>query len=71
MGPAVSWNTTSGDMPFRLINPGVTRTPTRLVKLEGRRIDPPVSSPMPTRPRFAATALAVPLLEPPQSRSRS
>src|SRR5580704_7067721 len=58
-------------MPVRLINPGVTRTPTMLLKLAGNRIEPPVSSPIPTKPRLAATAAAVPLLEPPHSRSVS
>jgi hypothetical protein len=71
MGPAVSWKTTRGDMPARLISPGVTRTPTRLQKLAGKRIEPPVSSPMPTVARFAATAAAVPALDPPGSRSVS
>jgi hypothetical protein len=50
---------------------GVTRTPTRLLKLAGRRIEPPVSSPMPTVARLTAMAAAVPALEPPGSRVRS
>ena len=35
----------------------------------GIRIDPPVSSPIPTSPKLAATPAAVPALEPPDSRS--
>jgi hypothetical protein len=34
------------------------------------RIDPPVSSPIPTSPKLAATPALVPALEPPDSRSR-
>ena len=44
------------------MRPGVTRTPTRLQNDDGRRIDPPVSSPTPTSARFAAIAAAVPLV---------
>ncbi len=71
MGPAVSRNSTSADTPWRLMSPGVTRTPTRLVNDAGTLMEPPVSAPMPTSPRLAARAAAVPLLEPPGSRSRS
>ena len=48
--------------------PGVTRNPTRLQNEAGTRIDPPASSPMPTRARLAATAVPEPLLDPPGSR---
>lgn len=51
--------------------PGVQRRPTRPQNEDGRRIEPPVSSPMPRRPRSAATAAPVPELEPPGSRFRS
>ncbi len=34
-------------------------------------MDPPVSSPIPTSPKLAATPAAVPALEPPDSRLRS
>ena len=60
-----------GDMPLRLIRPGVTLRPTRLSNDDGRRIEPPVSSPMPMAARLAAIAQPVPPLEPPGSRSRS
>ena len=39
--------------------------------MDGRRIEPPVSSPMPRRPRSAAIEVPVPELEPPGSRLRS
>ena len=71
IGPAVSRNETSADTPWRLMSPGVTRTPTRLLNDAGTLIEPPVSAPIPTSPRLAARAAAVPLLEPPASRSRS
>lgn len=58
-------------MPARLMRPGVTRTPTRPQKLDGSRMEPPVSPPMPTTARPAAMAAAVPLDEPPGSRVRS
>ena len=69
IGPAVSRSTSRGDIPVRLIIPGVTRMPTRLLAPEGRRIDPPVSSPIPTVARLAEIAAPVPPLEPPESRS--
>jgi hypothetical protein len=69
MGPAVSSGTSRGERPLRLIMPGVTRRPTRLLALAGSRIEPPVSSPTPTAARLAATAAPVPPLEPPESRS--
>src|SRR6202046_5208579 len=68
-GAGVSWKWTSGERPARLISPVVTRRPNRLLYAAGIRIDPPVSSPIPTSPRFAATPAAVPALEPPDSRS--
>ncbi|SKZ62437.1 Uncharacterised protein [Mycobacteroides abscessus subsp. abscessus] len=71
IGPGVSWKCSNGEKPVRGISPVVTRNPNRLVNDDGSRIDPPVSSPMPTRHRFAVTAAAVPALDPPVSRSRS
>src|SRR5580693_5456792 len=68
-GAGVSWKWTSGENPARLISPVVTRRPNRLLYAAGIRIDPPVSSPIPTSPRLAATPAAVPALEPPDSRS--
>ena len=58
IGPGVSWKCTSGEKPVRLTSPVVGRNPNRLVNEAGSRIDPPVSSPMPTRARSAATAAA-------------
>lgn len=53
------------------MSPDVTRSPARLPNDAGIRIDPPVSSPMPTVAKFAATPATVPALEPPGSRARS
>lgn len=39
--------------------------PTRLLYVEGSRIEPVVSVPSPTTPKLAATAAPVPPLEPP------
>src|ERR1700679_1716805 len=69
-GPGVSWKWTSGEKPARLIRPVVTRRPKRLLNDAGMRIDPPVSSPIPTSPKLAATPALVPALEPPDSRLR-
>jgi hypothetical protein len=71
IGPGVSWKCTSGENPARLISPVVTRRPKRLLNEAGIRMDPPVSSPIPTSPKFAATPAAVPALEPPDSRAGS
>src|ERR1700733_5157062 len=68
-GPGVSWKWTSGEKPARLISPVVTRKPKRLLNEAGTLMDPPVSSPIPTSPKLAATPAAVPALEPPDSRS--
>ena len=68
IGPGVSWKCTSGEKPARLISPVVTRRPNRLLNEAGMRIDPPVSSPIPTSPKLAASPAAVPALEPPDSR---
>src|ERR1700689_3362324 len=70
IGPGVSWKCTSGENPARLISPGVTQNPKRLQNAGGPRMPPPVSSPIPTSPKFAATPAAVPALEPPGSRPR-
>jgi hypothetical protein len=47
----------------------VERMPTRLVCEAGPRIELPVSVPRPAAPKFAATAAAVPPLEPAVTRS--
>src|SRR5580704_16738749 len=71
IGPGVSWKCTRGEKPARLISPVVTRKPKRLLNEAGILMDPPVSSPIPTSPKFAATPAAVPALEPPGSRAGS
>ncbi len=49
----------------------VGRMPARLVCDDGPRIEFPVSVPSPTAPKLAATAAAVPPLEPAGTRSRA
>ena len=56
-------------MPSRLVSPMVERIPTRLVCEAGTRIEFPVPVPRPAAPKFAATAAAVPPLEPAVTRS--
>ncbi len=58
-------------MPSRLVSPMVERMPTSAVCADGPRIELPVSVPIPTVPKFAATAAAVPPLEPAGTRVRS
>lgn len=58
-------------MPPRLASPMVGRMPARLVCDDGPRIEFPVSVPSPTAPKLAATAAAVPPLEPAGTRSRA
>lgn len=67
MGPGVSCVFTKGLSPALDTIPTVGRRPTRLQKEAGTRIDPPVSSPTPIRPKFAAIAAPVPALDPPVS----
>src|SRR4051812_34448238 len=52
-------------MPSRLDRPAVPRRPNRLFSDEGLRIDPQVSVPIPAAAKLAATAAAVPPLDPP------
>ena len=54
----------AGSMPNRLTSGSVGRSPTRLLTAAGPRIEPPVSSPIPTSPKFAATPVADPPDEP-------
>lgn len=68
IGPGVSCVLTRGESPALDIIPTVGRSPTRLQNDAGTRIDPPVSSPTPISPMFAAIAAPVPALEPPVSR---
>lgn len=54
-------------MPSRLILPGVTRTPTKPQKLAGNLMLPPVSPPIAANAMSVATAVPLPLEEPPGS----
>jgi hypothetical protein len=71
IGPGVSVVLMRGHSPLLLISPGVGLNPTRPQKEEGRRIEPPVSSPRPRIAKFAEIDVPVPLLDPPGSRERS
>src|SRR5690606_22029319 len=71
MGPPTSRSRYSGTIPSRLVRPRVGRIPTSAVWDDGPRIELPVSVPSPTVPRFAATATAVPPLEPAGTRFRA
>src|SRR5262245_60900238 len=51
-------------MPYRLTSGVVGRRPTRLFAAAGPRIEPPVSSPIPTVAKFAAMPAPVPPEEP-------
>ena len=64
IGPPMSRARLRGTMPSRLVRPIVERIPTRFWCDEGPRIELPVSVPSPTAPKLAATAAAVPPLEP-------
>src|SRR6267143_138790 len=64
IGPSVSVVGRAGIMPNRLTSGSVGRNPTRLFTAAGPRIDPPVSSPMPTMAKLAATPDPVPPDEP-------
>ena len=58
-------------IPSRLVSPWVERIPTSAVWEAGPRMEFPVSVPSPTSPRFAATAAAVPPLDPAVTRFRA
>ena len=60
-----------GMIPSRLVKPIVERMPTSALCEDGPLIELPVSVPNPTAPRLAATAAAVPPLDPAGTRSRS
>ena len=69
IGPAMSASVESGITPPRLVSPIVERIPTSAWCEEGPRMELPVSLPSPTAPKLAATAAAVPPLEPAVTRS--
>ena len=70
-GPAISWVCERGTTPSRLDRPSVPRSPTRLLCIDGIRMDPQVSLPMPAAEKLAAMAAPVPPLEPPGFRDVS
>src|SRR5690606_3231246 len=71
IGPPTSCVFDIGTNPDLLVNPNVGRSPTRLLLADGKRIEFPVSLPIPTTAKFAAIAAAVPPLDPPGLRSKS
>ncbi len=71
IGPAISAAKLSGMTPDRLVSPMVDRMPTSAWCADGPRIELPVSVPSPARPKLAATAAAVPPLEPAVTREGS
>src|SRR5580704_2338099 len=71
IGPIASWVSETGMIPARLTRPLVGRKPTKALAEAGDRIEFTVSLPVPASARFAATAVAVPPLEPPGVRVRS
>jgi hypothetical protein len=60
----VSRDGDAGIMPKRLTSGVVGRRPTRLPWDAGPRTEPPVSSPIPTAPKLAATPMPVPQDDP-------
>ncbi len=69
IGPAMSASRLSGITPARLVSPIVDRMPTSAWWDEGPRMELPVSLPRPAAPKLAATAAAVPPLDPAVTRS--
>ena len=68
IGPIESSVQLSSMVPESPMRPNVTFRPTRPLKAEGMRTEPPVSLPMPAGVSRAATATPVPLEEPPGTR---
>ncbi|MDQ1187941.1 hypothetical protein QE447_000444 [Stenotrophomonas sp. SORGH_AS282] len=64
IGPAVSWLKEIGTMPSRLTRPTVGLSPTTPFTAAGQTMLPSVSVPTAAAARLAATATALPLLEP-------
>lgn len=65
MGPAVSRTELRGTIPVRETSPTVGRSPANALYADGMRTDPPVSVPIATMPKLAATAAAEPPDDPP------
>ena len=64
IGPTASLNVLSGITPARLVSPRVVRMVTSDAKAAGFESELQVSVPKPTAARLAATAVALPPLEP-------
>ena len=64
IGPAVSWLKEMGMMPSRLTSPTVGFRPTMPLTAAGQAMLPSVSVPMAATAKLAATATALPALEP-------
>ena len=71
IGPCVSVVGFAGIKPWRLTSSRVGRKPTSDATAAGPRMEPPVSSPMPTIPRLVAMPTAVPPEDPLGLRERS
>src|SRR5215831_9230231 len=71
MGPGVSCDAEIGTIPDRLHSPTVGLMPTTPQTAAGEMIDPSVSVPIPAVAKPAATAAAVPELDPEALRSRT
>ena len=65
MGPVLSSSQSSGAMPAMLTSPRVGKTPTKALVAAGMRMELPVSVPLPSKAKFAVTAVTVPPEEPP------
>src|SRR5205809_99986 len=63
IGPAVSWSSVIGMIPYRLIRPVVGRMPTSIVSDEGLTTEPAVS--VPTFAAHRSAAVPAPELDPP------
>src|SRR5688572_1934549 len=71
IGPTVSMVGLDGNTPWRLTSATVGRSPTRLPTEAGPRMEPPVSSPIPTVAKLAAIPAPVPPDDPLAWRLRS
>ena len=67
IGPGVSCTESKGTKPVRDTRPTVGRSPAKALKADGTRTEPPVSDPIPTTPKFAATDAPVPPEDPPDA----
>ncbi len=70
MGPTVSKDSASGSTPSAGTSPSVGRKPAKPVTQAGARTEPKVSVPSAAAANPAATAAALPLLDPAALRAR-